>query len=202
VIYGVFLVTSISFVDHHTPLDDRILVPLYLTAVLLLCCAGYDLITRLHYIPAYSVLGVLGCTLFLGFHGWRAEKWIADQAHNGAGYASRAWRQSALIDYITHLTRDVPIYSNAPDAVYILTGRETRMLPLKTNPNSNRPNAGYRQAIETMTQSGEYDPGIIVYFDTVSRWYLPSEDELQDLLPLRPLTHVVDGTVYRIEERY
>jgi hypothetical protein len=40
--------------------------------------------------------------------------------------------------------------------------------------------------------------GVLIYFNTIPRKYLPSKDELERQLPLQVVREYKDGTIYRI----
>jgi hypothetical protein len=56
----------------------------------------------------------------------------ADLHERGDGYANSAWTRD-LIAMVRQMPQSVVIYSNAPEVIYYLTGREAREIPAPVN---------------------------------------------------------------------
>ena len=198
--YLFVLFFSISVLDDQTPIDSRILAPMY--PVLLLF--GFALVANSHgesRAPEMKLSASWAIVLLLvvlqAFQSW---PWLYYVHSEGVGYASRTWRESNLLLQVKELAPSTIIYSNAPDVLYILAGRIAYMLPRKTRPDTREPNSQFSAQIDEMAAQLKNSRGAIVYFDQV-RWrrYLPNGKELEGMLALRPLQRVSDGTIYTLE---
>ena len=196
-VYCLFLVLSISLFDAHTPLDYRILAPVYASAVVLVMCLIYNLFTLSTITRSIRIICVVLFMCFGAFYCIRATGWITRIHKGGIGYAREKWRHSPIIKQIKSLSPDTPIFSNGTDAIYILTGRRTWQIPSKVNPNTGQANPLYLSGLAIMREHIESKGALLVYFNKISwRWYLPLEEELRESLPIRVLMSAPDGSIY------
>jgi len=197
--FGVLLV-SISLLDDQTPIDTRILAPIY--PVLLLLgfgiAAGRSREERATETKRWLSWGAI--LLLVGLQAAQSWPWLRHTRTEGVGYASRMWRESSLLRQVKTLESSAVIYSNAPDVLYTLIGRAAYMLPRKTRPDAREPNSQFSAQIGEMEAKLKSSRGVIVYFDRV-RWrrYLPDGEELEARIALRVLRRVSDGTIYAVE---
>lgn len=198
--YGLLLAFSISFLDAQTPLDNRILSPVYVAAAFLFLCLLHILLsrpktkgTRILSLFAGAVLVLLSISQ-LG----QSASWLERSYKHGVGYASREWNQSQLMKYVRTLDPNVPIFSNGPDIVHLLTGRPAYMIPRRIDPGTILPNDSYGDELAAMRNELQEKKGVVVYFYKISwRWYLASESETREKLNLNPIVRTEDGAVYR-----
>ncbi len=185
-----FIVVSISGLSWDPKL--RILIPLYIPIVMLALAALEDtarLLGRLlRHERAGMALGIGLCTL------WPAQSYrvtsgmIRDCARHGAGgYSTSLWHESAVIDWLR--THDLPgtYYSNAPDAVYLLTRIRTTI-----SPHSNQRVAKYARRM------GGTSPTYLVWCDRLHRDYLYDLRELLSRYETDQIAALPDGKVYRV----
>jgi len=134
--------------------------------------------------------------ILLGSYSVREAKWFLRARQDGQGYASINWKNSQTIAYVKSLPAGVPIYSNAYDAIYYLTGRPAIYLPEKVTHGTGRKNQNYAAEVESM-RKGLASGGRLVYFDTLpERWFLPSKEELRIQVPLTELATTNDGAIF------
>ncbi len=193
-LYFIVVVIAITFKNHHIPLDNRILSPMYVFVIIVSLC----------YVSNYlRVFGKVGSTgsirrpLVLILSGClvasylcRGTVLLTSDFRDGRGYASEQMTGSRIVRYIvSSWSSTMPIYSNAPDALYFLTGRRTRYVPFKVYPRKGRLNTEYLNELRAMEQSITEENAIVVLFskELVGRKYLPSLTELEQVLPLRPM---------------
>lgn len=189
-VYLAFVVVSASGLSWDP--NSRIMIPLYIPAVLWVVPALEDMARVLGRLLRHEKAGIaLGLGLFAL---WPAMSYritsamVRDCVRNGAGgYSTRLWHESAVINWLR--SHDLPgtYYSNAPDAVYLLTGTETTI-----SPHSDPGVAEYaRRMVVT-------PPTYLVWCDNLHRDYLYDLRELLSLYQTDPIASLPDGKIYRV----
>lgn len=178
-------------------IDDRLLAPLLvplLTILLLLAEPAWgrvaDRLPRRLRLPA-AVAGA--CLVFAG-----PARAVLGQARvmrgeGAGGYTTSAWRRSETVRYVAghRLADERPIYSNRPDALYILADIPARMsVPLHLLRTAAVP-ALYPK----------FDESFVVWFDDHPRRPLAHPDRLSSVATLQPAARLEDGAVYRLTPR-
>ena len=196
--YGLVIFLSVSFFDAYIPMDSRILSPLY-PAVLVLGMIAWARFVAVKE-PSFRVrltMAVLAAVVFCS-QSAGAGSWLYFSYRDGIGYAGREWQESQLIKRVRGLDQSVPIFTNAPEVVYVLAGRPAYGIPAKVNPQTQLPNEGYRSELVNLLGRLQAERGVLVYFRTVSwRWYLPSERDLSEDLGLHLIAKEEDGAIYQ-----
>jgi hypothetical protein len=117
-------------------------------------------------------------------------------------FGTEAWHHSETLDRVRSLSPGVPLFSNASDAIYILTGRPALIVPKKVDPTTRRLNENYSSELASMKGRLEKEDGVVVYFSSLKgRPYLPKEKELVENLPLEMVFRGSDGRIYRLDHR-
>ena len=171
--YAVFLLISISLVDHHTPVDERLLFPIFPLVWLLIFHATLSLRGRTIRFLSMALL----CVMLVrgGLHG--VLDWDLTR-ENGLGLSRKQIRDMPVLDWMRTLPPQLPIVSNGPELCTIYLKRDSVMLPPAYNPTSLRPNP---QAMEELSAVSR-GPTLIVHFQVMSyRTYLPGVGELERL---------------------
>lgn len=172
------------------PLSDRYLAPLAMILPWLAFAAADSFALRLRVEGArgraISSVAVACCALWLIYPAVRTYAAIAYQMRTGAGgYSTNEWRRSPLVAWLgSHPLRGA-IRSNAPDALYALTGMDAHVSPHRT---WDMP--AFRQAIAS--GSGE----TLVWFNASPRSYLYDLSELVSMLPMHEIATFADGGAY------
>jgi hypothetical protein len=177
--YVAFVILSISVVEPFTHLDNRILAPVYVVALIILIWAIAQLGESME-TPRFvrtSVLSFLAIVTLM--HLGNAPGWILRDHYNGAGYGSTEWRASRLIEYVRNLPADTIIFSNAPDAIYLLTNRMTKSIPR-------------RPVTELALTAMRADDARLVYFKSID-WRSLTLEELKRELSLQVDLDEEDG---------
>ena len=197
--YGLMLVAAISFLDAYMPIYNRQLYPIYVATLVLTVCMASRFSRVLAKTPLVRLSLIVLCLFFSSFYLSQGISWLVFSYHHGRGYSSQSWRESKLIARIKVLEPHAPVFTNAPDAVYLLTGRPATMLPRKVDTATGKLNEDYpTQLVATRSQLGKRN-AVVVYFKTITwRWYLPSEEELEKELDLRQVAREKDGSIYRL----
>jgi len=197
--YGLMLIIVISFFDAYMPIDDRYLSPVYVpTLVLVLCLSSYFFSALVKARAVHISLVVFSLALS-GLYLAQAISWLTLDYKNGIGYSSRSWKQSKLIAQVKALDPKTPIFTNAPDAVYLLTGLPAYMIPRKVDPATKKANGDFSSQLAAVRDQLVERKGVVVYFQSIIwRWYLPSEDELKEKLSLQAIAQEGDGSISQI----
>lgn len=199
--YGSLVVITVAFFDAQTPFDERVFAPAFLAVMVTTVRLGLDLSRG----NRSAVLAPIALTtlslLFLLSHVERSAEWMEENYVSGFGYASVTWKESKVMKHLISLDGGVPIFTNGPDAVYILAGRPAFMIPSKVDPHSRAANTAYADQLGKMAAELKAKKGVLVYFDSISwRWYLPSETELTETLDLRAVARQRDGSIYQMND--
>ncbi len=198
--YGLVLLASVSLVDANTPLDERLLSPLL----------GPALVTSVFALATVRGAGrgarvgraalLLGASLF-SLLSLKASSAAALEAYrNGIGFNQVEWRRSATVARLSGLLETTRIYANAPEAVYLLTGRSALQIPRRANLVTRQTNESFQNDVMAMGAALAQEGGVIVYFTRIQSNSLPTEEELRDLLSLEPLFRGEDGAIYRLAD--
>lgn len=197
-IYVASLIISISFVDAHTHFTDRILSPAYISALIIILYILNKLLPALKRSQILSIICVIFLFAFSVLSIHRATSFLSNVYSNGLGYANKQWQQSETIKKVRNLNPQTLVFSNAPDAIYILTGKYTHLFPIKINPCTQLASDNYLSELASMRQKLKNMDGLVIYFNTVTFWFLPSESELREKLPLRLIAREADASIYKV----
>jgi hypothetical protein len=197
---GAYLVVILAdrlLLDASALLDKRFLLPLHLVAILgVLAWVGVRPIRGFVKTVAIGAVTVL-VLLQLGEAATWVRESVDDGGVRGGGYTSRLWRDSPVIAAVGHLPPGVPVYTNGPDAIWFLTGRTTKMLPVERDYLTGRSNPDYGTQIAEMGARMRAASGLVVYFPMIkSRRSLPTVADLRRVMPLRQLSSDPVGAIY------
>lgn len=200
--YGIFLTLSISFLDANTPLDDRILAPVFVSGLLLVMFLAGEAITLAgnNYKTTASLLVGVPLALLAAAHLAHGASWAAASHAQGLGYSSPQWQQSSLLAEVRSLPAETVIYSNAPEVIELLAERPATPLPRQMEAMTQSENADYHEEVAVIKETVEGEEGVIVFFDVLDRPVMTTE-ELHRHLSLQALAHVEDGAIYGARNR-
>jgi hypothetical protein len=198
-VYAGALIFSILFVEPNLPLSDHYLLPFYIVLGTGLVTLGRNAIYLTERSKWAAVLVVSLGAAFLVAQGEQSTRMIKPLSENGVGFNGRAWKFSKTIDFIKTLPDDTPIYSNAPDAIGFLTGRQTKMIPSRQNPAGSDGQGDSGKAMKDMIRQLEDAKGFLIYFKMISwRGYVLNAEELKQYAELQSIYEGWDGSVYRV----
>ncbi len=120
------LLVSLTFFDAATPLNDRILSPVYVALLLLLTHFLHQAFEQ-GKIVRRVLAGSIAILLLLIFTLAQIDM-VKELRQTPTGFASWRWRESIVMDAIRELPDDIKIYTNQPPAVYFWTGRAPYMI--------------------------------------------------------------------------
>jgi hypothetical protein len=208
-LYLAFLAASISLLDASTPLDDRILAPLYVATIFLALYAVGELLPLVAH-PRRWQAGLAALLLLLvGGSAIKGASWVNDGYRQGIGFSSLAWQRSPLIQQVRLAPPETVIYSNVPEAIYLHADRRALPLPRPMNATTQQPNPGYAAELIRMGQmldtqglavlgrtASPAQAALLVYARGLSQRSRPSEEELRQQLALHLLAQCADGAIY------
>jgi len=197
--YCIFVGFSTSFIDADITFDDRILFPLYIPGVIAFVCLAYHIWLHYKKSKAVAVSFLLISFSFLTAQVINSVPLFFLLHNNGNGYSSKYWKHSPIIRVIKSLPDDLVIFTNCPDAVEILTGRSSRMLPVKFDVSNRRKNENFVLQINYMILQIENGKAILIYSSLVKRCYLPSPEEIKRNLHVPILYTGWDGFILGTE---
>lgn len=195
-IYPAFLLVSISFFDANTPLDDRILAPVYLALLILLVyVAALTQHGRLWWqqLPLWLLIASLALA-----YTWQSGQWLRQGYDQGIGFNSLAWQHSPLLQAVRELQPGTPIYANAPEPVNLHTGRPVLRLPRKFESVTQQVNSQYAAEMSALRTQLAQEAGVVVYFTRLPIPALPTPTELTADLGLTILFSAEDGLLYGV----
>lgn len=199
-VYMASLLVSISFFDAGTQPTWRILAPVFVAGLVLTLCGALRLLRARPSAALAILLGFLALAVAASYTRTTAE-WVRVRAlEGGEGYGLRRWQESELIARVKGLPEDVAVYTNAPDAVYMLAGRFSANVPARVIAGTRRPNPDYAERLEAMEIAVRENHALLVWFDWISwRWYLPSMTQLARQLPIRRSAKVAEGEIWEYD---
>jgi 4-amino-4-deoxy-L-arabinose transferase-like glycosyltransferase len=193
--YTGFIIIATSLFD-LVIFDERTLLPVHVVSIVLVLVCASRLLRRFSNIRAIRIALVLAAIAVLGSYFLRTASWFERTRHEGQGYASRQWKESETLQRVPNLPPGIPIYSNAPDGVYYLTGRPAILIPEKTVFVTGRLNQNYETELAKMGTRLKNERGALVYFNTLpERWYLATESEFKTRLALTEIATAPDGSI-------
>jgi hypothetical protein len=196
-IYGAFLALSISFVDANTPLDSRILSPVYMAGLLLIFLSVHQLLSQFKHGSLLRAAVAALAIPMLAIYALQGALLVTISHQNGNGFSAEHWRQSQIIPLVISLPTGTPIYSNAPEGIYFLTERPALGIPKKMKATTQEVNDNYTNELEVMKERLKTEQGVVVYFTNLGRSSITEADELQMQLDLSLLFQTDDGSIFQ-----
>jgi len=197
IIYIIFLFISLSLFDASTPINSRILSPVFVVGIILsilLIWRGLQKLESLALsLPIIIIVLAIGLVVYNNFNLERMVVW--KHRHRGIGFTGHDWQTSETIEVIEGLKPEGVIYTNESFPVFFLTGRLTLPVPLKYDPINDVVLDDYRTEIRRMHQEIKDEGGIIVLFDTIFNF--PDYYSIEELTEGLVLwNETADGLVY------
>jgi hypothetical protein len=162
--YVLVVVASNILLRAYTPLDTRILSPLFVVGVVLFMIAAGHGVLASGSRSWISLAVVAGMAVFGVFSIRRGAASLRQGIEEGLGFNSRSWRQSAILQIVKDMPGEFPVYSNAPEAIYVQSGRVAERIPLESTSLSGIANADFRAQVEQMFARVVERRGIVIYF--------------------------------------
>jgi quinoprotein glucose dehydrogenase len=193
-VYAAFIAFCRMTIDAAILFDARILAPMLVVLVIVVSgLAGLGLPTLGH---RWRWLVAAALAVLVGAQAFGTARWMRSARNQGLFYTRRGLETSPLLNRVRALPSTALVWSNAPDVIYVLTGRCVRRLPRRAHPESGRPDTGFTAAWEALLQQRD---GYVAWFNAFDwRSYLPSQSELTASSTVSVFVPLRDGTLYRV----
>ncbi len=169
VIYMVFLVITLSFIDASVPLNSRILSVVYVPLIILFTSSLawiWRITSQLNgrmLLVSRIVFGLF--CIGLVFTSISDGIIAVDQlSREGYGYANRSMTGSKAVEDIRKLP-PVLIYSNNSDGILLLTGKPATIIPTPTDPVTTLARPDYSKDVELVQQQVLEGQAVLILFD-------------------------------------
>jgi hypothetical protein len=194
-LYALFVIVS-STATAYDSIDQRLMAPVYVPLVLVLFTLLDRFLGRAHGRLRTVTLTFLVIWLIAPAAEVCAESHIRSRIGAG-GYNTISWRESPTMDLVEHLPAKTggTIYSNNPDAIYILARRAAVFSPARTYYRSTETASSLADMAGSWPSGGR---GLLVWFSNKSRPYLFSPAELASVAELDTVAPFKDGVVYQV----
>jgi 4-amino-4-deoxy-L-arabinose transferase-like glycosyltransferase len=180
-VYLAFIAVSLALVDPRIPLDDRILSPVFVPAVLLVA-AGTAGLWRMKRVPV-RVLVIAGAIGLVGLQATQLDSTVRALRSDGQGYAATQWRSSRVLESLRE-QKPEPVYTNEVPALYFSARLSACSIPVK----------GASLALEEMRRALRVPGAALVLFGRVSPEFVPEDELTKGLLELPSVPW--DGRVF------
>jgi len=138
VVYGLFIPLWATFSRFET-INSRLYSPMFIP--LLIACTSWvpDVLKDIHRkVWKYSLAGVAIIAMLLFNYATAQvdyQRWDDENDYGVPGYSDDSWNKSEFAPYLkSHkgmFRKDIPIYSDANEAVYLFTGMSSQLVPHK-----------------------------------------------------------------------
>jgi hypothetical protein len=195
-VYAVFVLAARATFDNNIDLSTRQLLALQVLAIV-----GIVTSERAWRMPARpAVIAVLALLAATGVFRVTTATAPDFPDTDRSGYASAAWDASAGLGLVRSLPGDTIVVTNAPDAVWLRTGRSSLFLPLTANLYRGGANDRYGAELTALADAVRGRDAVVVFFDRPTRGRTRTIDEaVVHVLDLREVDRVGDATIYRPE---
>ncbi|MHA1696286.1 MAG: hypothetical protein ACTSUG_13535 [Candidatus Helarchaeota archaeon] len=168
--YILFLFVSISFFDVATPLNNRILAPIF-PFLLIILSPIFDRMIGNCSIKKIIILNILifGMSyLFVNIY--------HDMCLKGSGYSGKKWIQSEIIQELQNNNYD-EVYTNEHYALRLYLSHEIKKIPMCLFPHTFKKNESFDFDFNKLKESISLGKGALVYFDNIhQKYFYPSRD--------------------------
>jgi hypothetical protein len=198
IFYMAFMVLSTS-IEANLSLTGRYAFPAYVTTILMMTVVlahfgGSSGLTKwLHHGL------VLLFILVLGSHVLRTTSRSQEAYRSGTGFVSLTWLNSPTLQFLRELPAGTPIYSNGQDVIAFALKRKSHSIPLRIQLRTGLedPNNTFEMQFQNLRNALANEGAYIAIFDNIDwRFYLATEAELKQHLPLDQIATESDGRIY------
>jgi len=195
VMYFGLLFTTMKFVDPQLPFSRRIMVPVFVVAVLLVI----PMISRLYDFmdTRRRKFVALLCISIVLLFGVRAIAWYNIRFGNSLGFASQRYQQSETLVRAHQLIRDGHlVFTNSPCAMYFYSGTWVRYLPDRWNSGRQQVDPDFIDKLRQTEDMLRKEHGVVVWlYEPRGNALMLTYKELQKLMPLSVVYDAEDGVI-------
>jgi hypothetical protein len=197
---GLIIISSTT--TAYDQISNRLLSPIYLPVLIIIFFLTDKILNRLtktFQLRTINVLLFVGIVFIIKSQAGNTGQMIKEYVNlSGCGYGSESWKKSETIEYLIQhggLSDRFTLYSNEPEAVYILTNYTTIRSPAKTYYNSTQiiKINPYQKDLRLDTTSA-----CLIWFDKVNRSFLYTVEELKRKRQMTEIAHLNDGAIYTL----
>lgn len=204
------VILSKAFIDPSIPFNDRIMSPVLIAGILFAVMVLHSIYD--HFKTSAAMAGakerkglalmrfvsVAALAYVLILQTGQTWEWSSRAYTRGLGYASVSWHNAMSIQFVLALPDDTPIFSNAPEAVNVLTEHPAYLLP--PSPTGEGTDERFQAEIEFMERTLREQSGVVIYYDQITWRDLVTDVELLSILPLETVLVGKDESVYRLAD--
>jgi len=194
VVYGLFIVISAS-ISRYERINNRLIAPMFIP--LLIGCTSWvpDILklvkTKLKY--ALAVAAVIAMLTFEYFTLQTDLQRYDDEMDYGVpGYSDDSWNKSEFVVYLHQhqslFKSNIPIYTDADEAVYLFTGMPSNLIPHKF----------FKDKVQDFYKQKHF---YLIWFSNLYNTELLSLPEIMKNKKLTKIGHAKEGDVYLCDER-
>lgn len=190
VAYLGLLAVSLTSLDADTPLDTRLLSPLFVVSAVLLSLSAEALSAAAR--RAARVALVLLALVNL----WGTVDEARGLCDDG-GFNHPYWTASPTLENVRSLPPGTRLRSNGPEIVAFLTGRDVLDVPGRWSRTSLREDPRFEGRLVALCAELGQPGHILVHLDGVGwRWELPAIEDIEVACGIGPWARFADGRVY------
>lgn len=192
-VYGLFIVVFAS-ISRFERINSRLISPMFIPTLLAFTCWVPDIIKHIRLrkkwlLAAPFVIAMLAFEYTIAKIDWQR---YYDQGEYGIpGYTDDDWNKSDFVIFLkSHkyiFKSDIPIFSDANEAVYIFTRLHSELLP-------------HRFFTHTVSKFYQRKSFYLIWFNNVDATELVTLQEIQAHKQLKRLYHFKDGDIYVCEK--
>ncbi|MBU1101888.1 MAG: hypothetical protein KKA84_15930 [Bacteroidetes bacterium] len=203
VIFYSGLIVISSSTTAYDQISNRLLSPIYIPIIIILFFIIDKILTeagRYSHQKIKTILLVAGIVLLMRYPLMNTIYFIEKYAKlSGWGYSSDSWTESETIKYFSQnelMAKNYTLFSNEPEAVYILTNYKTRRIPAKTFYNSPQ-HTKNNPSKKNIWKGAENI--CLIWFNKTNDSFLYSINELQKNINMKEIARLNDGQIYTFQ---
>jgi hypothetical protein len=188
--YALFLWLSISLADYATPLDERILSPVFPICLAVMAILAKHAVDRVRGLVVPLAIVLVWLLAFGGQASW--ENWNRSR-HEGVSLSRRELHEMPVLAWFRGLPPQARILSNGPELVELYLQRQAQMLPAKLSPASRIVDPHYPQTLAAAMSREEL---VVYFYPMAERDYLASPAEIDRVPGFRKAYDGPDAIVW------
>lgn len=194
VVYGAFIVLSAT-ISRYEQINSRLLAPMFIP--LLVSCTSWvpDVLTVIKSKTKYVLAGI-AIVLMLAFEYFTLrldmQRYDSESGYGIPGYADDDWNKSPFVEYLRahkHIFKpDIPIYTDADEAVYIFTEMQSQLIP----------HTFFQKDVDKFYVKKRF---YLIWFNNVFKGELITLDDILKNKKMVKIASTADGEVYLCDEK-